>query len=148
MEVEDLFLAPNGLRRGLKVRETLANPDRDVVEAVETTFEPVNEGLDLVLSPHEDEVGGSNAAIDDPPVHKDIAAQEKHLLFQQVGKVAVDSLDLEIEMEELFPHGLNADGIDTNASHFMDGLIRFGDMEDSDPFHLDYPKYPSMRNKG
>ena len=148
MEVEDLLFAPNGLRRGLQVLETLANPERDVVEAVETIFEPVNEGLDLVLSPHEDEVGRSNAAIDDPSVHKDIAAQEKHLLFQEVGKATVDSLDLEIEMEELFPHGLNADGIDTNAPHFMDGLIRFGEVEDSDPFHLGYPKYPWMRNKG
>jgi hypothetical protein len=38
-------------------------------------------------------------------------------------------------MAYLFPHRLNADGVDTNALHFLDGLIRFAEVKESNPFH-------------
>jgi hypothetical protein len=38
-------------------------------------------------------------------------------------------------MEYLFPHRLNAERVDTNALHFMDDLIRFAEVQKSNPFH-------------
>jgi hypothetical protein len=122
--------------RGFQVLETRANPDRQVVWAVGMIFEPVEKGLYLVESAHEDEVGDGNAAIDGPFVQSDIAALQNHLLSQEIGEATVDSLDFEIEVECLVPQRFNGERIDTDALHFVDGVIRFGKVKKSNVFHL------------
>jgi hypothetical protein len=51
-------------------------------------------------------------------------------------------------MKQFFPHRLNADGVDTNALHLMEGFFWRGEVKESNPFHRGCTPFPWTMNGG
>jgi hypothetical protein len=64
-------------------------------------------------------------------VESGIPAHGEHLLFEEVGCARIDSFYLEVVMESLSCHQLDASGIHSHLSHFMKSFSDRRDMKAS-----------------
>jgi hypothetical protein len=89
----------------------------------------------LFFITHQKSICRSDTAIETPSVKGGIAAHGEHLLFEEVGGSRIDAFDLEVEVEGLPFHQLEASSIHSHLAQFIDGLSGIGDVKASYQIH-------------
>jgi hypothetical protein len=90
----------------------------------------------MFLGPHKKGVCLFGAAIQPSSIQCNISAQREHFLFKEISSSGIDSFYLEIEMEGLSFHQLDACGIHSHSFHLLDGFIGIRDVKASNQIHL------------